>query len=157
MFRKAEEKRNERYANKEEKAIDEVKTEEEAKEITKESRWKKAKNWIKETTIQDLIQPISSRIEQISPRIYLEMMRFEQRVAVKTNIRMKQIEDFVKKMSEIRSKNKKDYINITLHLLNGNVGTANKMLEKYGTSIPRQVLDEIWADAEDVGYTMNYE
>jgi hypothetical protein len=60
-------------------------------------------------------------------------------------------------MSEIRSKNKKDYINITLHLLNGNVGTANKMLEKYGTSIPRQVLDEIWADAEDVGYTMNYE
>jgi hypothetical protein len=25
------------------------------------------------------------------------MMRFEQRVAVKTNIRMKQIEDFVKK------------------------------------------------------------
>jgi len=70
---------------------------------------------------------------------------------------MKQVEDFVKKMAKIRSKNKKDYLNITLNLLNGNVGTANQMLEKYGTSIPRQLLDEIWADAEDVGYTMNYE
>ena len=157
MFRKAEEKRNERYANKEEKVIDEVKTVEEAKEIAKESRWKRTKKFWKDTTIQDLIQPISSRIEKISPRIYLELMRFEQRVAVKTNTRMKQVEDFVKKMAEIRSKNKKDYLNITLHLLNGNVGTANQMLEKYGTSIPRQVLDEIWADAEDVGYTMNYE
>jgi hypothetical protein len=131
MFRKAEEKRNERYANKEEKQINEVESVEEAKNLTKESRWKRTKKFWKDTTIQDLIQPISSRIEKISPRIYLEMMRFEQRIAVKTNTRMKQVEDFVKKMSEIRSSNKKDYLNITLHLLNGNVGTANKMLEKY--------------------------
>jgi len=157
MFRKAEEKRNERYANKEEKKIDEVKSVDEAKALTKDSRWKRTKNFWKDTTIQDLIQPISSRIEKISPRIYLEMMRFEQRIAIKQNTRMKQVEDFVKKMAQIRKNNKKDYLNITLHLLNGNVGTANKMLEKYGTSIPRQVLDEIWADAEDVGYTMNYE
>ena len=157
MFRKAEEKRNERYANKEEKSIDEVKTEEEAKNIAKDNRWKRTKRFWKDTTIQDLLQPISTRIEKISPVVYREMMRFEQNISVKTNIRMKQVEDFVKKMSEIRSKNKKDYINITLHLLNGNVGTANQMLGKYGTSIPRQVLDEIWADAEDVGYTMNYE
>ena len=157
MFRKAEEKRNERYANKEEKKIDEVKSVDEAKALTKDSRWKRTKNFWKDTTIQDLIQPISSRIEKISPRIYLEMMRFEQRIAIKQNTRMKQVEDFVKKMAQIRKNNKKDYLNITLHLLNGNVGTANQMLEKYGTSIPRQVLDEIWADAEDVGYTMNYE
>ena len=157
MFRKAEEKRNERYSNKEEKQINEVESVEEAKNLAKESRRKRTKKFWKDTTIQDLIQPISSRIEKISPRIYLEMMRFEQRIAVKTNTRMKQVEDFVKKMSEIRSSDKKDYLNITLHLLNGNVGTANKMLEKYWTTIPRQVLDEIWADAEDVGYTMNYE
>lgn len=157
MFRKAEEKRNERYANKEEKKIDEVKTVEEAKEITKESRWKIWKDFIEDKIIKDTFQPLSTRIEKISPRVYREMMRFEQNITVKNNIRMKQVEDFVKKMAKIRSKNKKDYLNITLNLLNGNVGTANQMLEKYGTSIPRQLLDEIWADAEDVGYTMNYE
>lgn len=157
MFRKAEEKRNERYASKEEKQIEEVKTVEEANNLTKGSRWKRAKQRVKDTTIQDLIQPISSRVEKISPRVYLEMMRFEQRVATKSNIRMKQVEDFVKTMSKVRSENKKEYLNLTLHLLNGNVWTANKILEKYGWSIPRQVLDEIWADAEDVWYTMNYE
>ena len=157
MFRKAEEKRNERYANKEEKVIDEVKTKEEAEKLTKENRRTRTKKWMKDTTIQDLIQPISSRIEKISPRIYLEMMRFEQRIAIKTNIRMKQVEDFIKTMAKVRSENKKEYLNLTLHLLNGNVGTANQILERYGWSIPRQVLDEIWADSEDVGYTMNYE
>lgn len=157
MFRKAEEKRNERYANKEEKVIDEVKTKEEAEKLTKENRRTRTKKWMKDTTIQDVIQPISSRIEKISPRIYLEMMRFEQRIAIKTNIRMKQVEDFIKTMAKVRSENKKEYLNLTLHLLNGNVGTANQILEKYGWSIPRQVLDEIWADSEDVGYTMNYE
>ena len=131
MFRKAEEKRNERYANKEEKVIDEVKTTDEAKNLVKDNRWKRTKKFWKDTTIQDLIQPISSRIENISPRIYLELMRFEQRISIKENTRMKQVEDFVKKMAKIRSNNKKDYLNITLHLLNGNVGTANQMLEKY--------------------------
>ena len=157
MFRKAEEKRNERYANKEEKTIDEVKTVEEAKELTKDSRRKRTKKFWKDTTFTDLIQPIGTRIEKISPAVYREMMRFEQRIAIKTNTRMKQVEDFVKMMSKIRSSSRKEYLNLTLHLLNWNVGTANQMLEKYWVSIPRQVLDEIWADAEDVWYTMNYE
>ena len=57
---------------------------------------------MKDMSFADMFQPISTRIEKLSPTIYKELMRFEMNTKRKANERFRKIEDFIRTLGRIK-------------------------------------------------------
>jgi hypothetical protein len=114
-------------------------------------------NNLKDGGLRDIFEPIFDRIEKISGRVATALMRYETNTQRKLTDRFAKLKPFVEAMEKVKKKNQTLYDNISLYLVNGNIGKANNLLEPYGVVVPREVLDEVWVDGADVGYKMGYE
>ena len=112
--------------------------------------------WSIKKTASDIITPVSTRIREISPKIYRELMRYFQNKDILTNQRLKEIDPFLKAMWKIRKENPVRFMDIWVALANRNIGYANGLLQEYGVKIPTKLLDTIYDEAEDVGLNINY-
>ena len=112
--------------------------------------------WSIKKTASDIVTPVSTRIKEISPKIYRELMRYFQNKDILTNQRLKEIDPFLKAMWKIRKENPVRFMDIWVALANRNIGYANGLLKEYGVTVPTDILDTIYDEAEDVGLNINY-
>ena len=112
--------------------------------------------WSIKKTASDIITPVSTRIREISPKIYRETMRYFQNKDILTNQRLKEIDPFLKAMWKIRKENPVRFMDIWVALANRNIGYANGLLQEYGVKVPTKLLDTIFDEAEDVWLNINY-
>lgn len=110
---------------------------------------------IKEFT-SDILTPVSTKIRNISPKIHREVMRYFQNKDIKTNERLKDAEPFLKAMKKIRKENPVRFMDIWVNLANRNIWYANGLLKEYGVTVPTELLDKIYLEAQDVGLNINY-
>lgn len=112
--------------------------------------------WSIKEFASDLITPVSTRLKEISPKIYRELMKYFQNKDILTNQRLKEIDPFLKAMWKIRKENPVRFMDIWVALANRNIGYANGLLQEYGVKVPTKLLDTIYDEAEDVGLNINY-
>lgn len=112
--------------------------------------------WSIKKTASDILTPVSTRIREISPKIYRELMRYFQNKDILTNQRLKEIDPFLKAMWKIRKENPVRFMDIWVALANRNIGYANGLLQEYWVKVPTKLLDTIFDEAEDVGLNINY-
>lgn len=124
--------------------------------IIKSTKTDKTVRWSIKEFASDLITPVSTRIKEISPKIYRELMKYFQNKDILTNQRLKEIDPFLKAMWKIRKENPVRFMDIWVALANRNIGYANGLLQEYGVKVPTKLLDTIYDEAEDVGLNINY-
>lgn len=112
--------------------------------------------WSIKEFASDLITPVSTRLKEISPKIYRELMKYFQNKDILTNQRLKEIDPFLKAMWKIRKENPVRFMDIWVALANRNIGYTNGLLQEYGVKVPTKLLDTIYDEAEDVGLNINY-
>ena len=124
--------------------------------LIKSTKTDKTVRWSVKKFTADIITPVSTRIKEISPKIYRELMRYFQNKDILTNERLKEIDPFLKAMAKIRKENPVRFMDIWVALANRNIGYANGLLQEYGVKVPTKLLDTIFDEAEDVGLNINY-
>ena len=124
--------------------------------IIKSTKSDKTVWWSIKEFSSDIITPVSTRIREISPKIHREVMRYFQNKDIKTNQRLKEIDPFLKAMKKIRKENPVRFMDIWVNLANRNIWYANGLLKEYGVTVPTELLDQIYLEADDVGLNINY-
>lgn len=124
--------------------------------IIKSTKTDKTVWWSIKESASDLITPVSTRIREISPKIYRELMKYFQNKDILTNQRLKEIDPFLKALWKIRKENPVRFMDIWVALANRNIGYANGLLQEYWVKVPTKLLDTIYDEVEDVGLNMNY-
>ena len=124
--------------------------------IIKSTKSDKTVWWSIKEFSSDIITPVSTRIREISPKIYREVMRYFQNKDIKTNQRLKEIDPFLKAMKKIRKENPVRFMDIWVNLANRNIWYANGLLKEYWVTVPTELLDQIYLEADDVGLNINY-
>lgn len=118
-----------------------------------------AKGSFGETT-DKVLGTISTRLKNIDPSLKRAIRDFEFKLANNTQADKRKIVPFLKK---IRSKDidLQDYADLDLALKNGDILKINKIISKYGLDKEfkqvRNLLDDLYKRAEDVGYDIGYE
>lgn len=77
------------------------------------------------------IQPVSTRLGAIDPRLEYEMKMFEARLSIRQAKYKDASLDFLKQTDELKKKNKQDYLNFDRALKNRDINTINRITEKY--------------------------
>lgn len=102
------------------------------------------------------IQPISTRLGAIDPRLEYEMKMFEARLSIRQAKYKDASLDFLKQTDELKKKSKQDYLNFDRALKNRDVNTINRITEKYpelksSYEKIREMLDGIKAELKVYG------
>lgn len=121
---------------------------------------------ITQQKLDKLIQPISTRIKKISPKIYGRLQSFELSNNQRTSSRIQAVEPFVQGMKSLKKKSKKMYEEVSASLFSGNFENAqNEILkadEKYDLGLGNtganviETLKEIHKEAKEVEYKLGY-
>lgn len=112
--------------------------------------------WSVKQFASNILTPVSTKIKNISPKIYREVMRYFQNKDILTNQRLKEVDPFLKTMWKIRKENPVRFMDIRVALANRNIWYANGLLKEYWVKVPTKLLDTIFDEAEDVGLNINY-
>jgi hypothetical protein len=105
----------------------------------------------------ELLTPISSRLQRISPALKTALRKFEFRVAQQTQRDSVQVLPLLKATKKL---SKEDSVVFDLALKNGDEDVLQAVAKKYGfeddLNEARLVLDDIYQRAKDVGIDVNY-
>lgn len=124
--------------------------------LIKSTKTDKTVRWSVKKFTSDIITPVSTKIKEISPKIYREVMRYFQNKDILTNQRLKNIDPFLKALGKIKKENPVRFMDVRVALANRNIWYANWLLKEYGVTVPTKLLDEIYVEADDVGLNINY-
>jgi len=106
----------------------------------------------------EIIGNISTRIKNVSPRIFGRLRKHEFNVSTKTHSELQLIKNFTR---AINRENKKTRKLIGMHLNNGNYGSVVKILKPKNPNIQKDIinvknlLNKKQKDLSDVGYDIN--
>ena len=110
--------------------------------------------------ISRALTPLSTRLRVLAPELKRSVRRFEFNVAINTAKDLQVAENFMKQTDKLRRKNKQDYAVLDLAMKNSDLNKAKEILDKYDMGSEfikvRNMLDNIYARAEMVGYEPNY-
>ena len=110
--------------------------------------------------ISRALTPLSTRLRVLAPELKRSIRRFEFNVAINTAKDLQVAENFMKQTDKLRRKNKQDYAVLDLAMKNSDLNKAKEILDKYDMGSEfikvRNMLDNIYARAEMVGYEPNY-
>lgn len=105
-----------------------------------------------------ILEPISTRIRQISPKLFYRMRSFEKNVKVAVNNDLKAIYPFLQKFKSLSSRQK---TNLDYAMKNGTTKQVDALARSYGFSGGevlriRQMLDSSFNRAKSVGVDVEY-
>lgn len=110
--------------------------------------------------ISKALTPLSTRLRVIAPELKRAIRRFQANVDINTAKDLKVAENFMKQTNKLRKKNKKDYAVLDLAMKNSDINKVKEVLEKHTMGNEfikvRNLLDNLYARAEMVGYEPNY-
>jgi proteasome lid subunit RPN8/RPN11 len=111
-------------------------------------------------TLNRILTPLSTRLRVLAPELKRAIRRFEFNVAINTAKDLQVAENFMKQTDKLRKKNIGDYTVLDLAMKNSDLKTAQDILDKHDMGSEfikvRNMLDNIYARAEMVGYEPNY-
>ena len=111
-------------------------------------------------TLNRILTPLSTRLRVLAPELKRAIRRFEFNVAINTAKDLQVAENFMKQTDKLRKKNIGDYTVLDLAMKNSDLTTAQDILDKHDMGSEfikvRNMLDNIYARAEMVGYEPNY-
>ena len=111
-------------------------------------------------TLNRILTPFSTRLRVLAPELKRAIRRFEFNVAINTAKDLQVAENFMKQTDKLRKKNIGDYTVLDLAMKNSDLKTAQDILDKHDMGSEfikvRNMLDNIYARAEMVGYEPNY-
>lgn len=108
--------------------------------------------------VDNVIQPLSSSVRKISPKLGSELRRLEFNTGLETQKRIDAVKPFIEKLKNLKRKSPKEYNQLSQMLFNGaaqdvkardNFLNKLKMFEEFQDV--QKTLDLIYADAESVG------
>ena len=110
--------------------------------------------------ISRALTPLSTRLRVLAPELKRSIRKFQFNVDINTAKDLKVAENFMKKTDKLRRKNKQDYAVLDLAMKNSDLKKAQEILDKHDMGNEfvkvRNMLDNIYARAEMVGYEPNY-
>ncbi len=110
--------------------------------------------------ISRALTPLSTRLRVLAPELKRSIRKFQFNVDINTAKDLKVAENFMKQTDKLRRKNKQDYAVLDLAMKNSDLKKAQEILDKHDMGNEfvkvRNMLDNIYARAEMVGYEPNY-
>lgn len=110
--------------------------------------------------ISRALTPLSTRLRVLAPELKRSIRKFQFNVDINTAKDLKVAENFMKQTDKLRRKNKQDYAVLDLAMKNSDLKKAQEILDKHNMGNEfvkvRNMLDNIYARAEMVGYEPNY-
>ena len=111
-------------------------------------------------TLNRMMTPLSTRLRVLAPELKRAIRRFEFNISINTAKDLKVAENFMKQTSKLRKKNVGDYTVLDLAMKNSDLEKVQEILDKHSMGSEfikvRNLLDNIYARAEMVGYEPNY-